>query len=182
MATPEPRKDELHVALRERTAYIRVVERGCFKISSSLKEFGIAAIDQGINRFILDMSECVGMDSTFMGVVAGLSFRLRQQSGGEIHLIELSSRTKGLLATLGLDQIVRSYMAGSCPENLRMEFKEGSDLSNIGADDTSRQETAEMMLEAHENLVQLTPENLPRFKDVITFLREDIEKADSSDG
>jgi hypothetical protein len=32
-------------------------------------------------------------------------------------------------------------------------------------------------LEAHENLVQVSPENLPRFKDVLTFLREDIKKA-----
>jgi hypothetical protein len=35
------------------------------------------------------------------------------------------------------------------------------------------------MLEAHENLVRLSPENLPKFKDVLAFLREDLKRPDS---
>ena len=36
------------------------------------------------------------------------------------------------------------------------------------------------MLEAHENLVALSPENLPKFKDVLTFLREDLKNLNSN--
>ena len=47
--------------------------------------------------------------------------------------------------------------------------------------ENSTRVTAETMLEAHENLVKLSPENLPKFKDVLTFLREDL-KATQHDG
>jgi hypothetical protein len=32
------------------------------------------------------------------------------------------------------------------------------------------------MLEAHEKLVEICPDNLPKFKDVLTYLRDDIKK------
>ena len=40
-------------------------------------------------------------------------------------------------------------------------------------------DVAETILEAHENLVELSPENLPKFKDVLTFIREDLKKKEA---
>ena len=51
-----------------------------------------------------------------MGVMAGLAFRFKQQDTGSIYVVNLSGRTRGLLATLGLDQVVETFMAGSTPE------------------------------------------------------------------
>ena len=100
-----------------------------------------------------------------------------------ITLIELTPRTQGLLATLGLDRAVKVYASGSSPAELTDLFKSMDDLQALPEDDGDRRQTAEMMLEAHENLVQLTEENLPRFKDVLTFLQEDVNKEkQGSDG
>ena len=107
--------DKLWVAIQEETAFVHVQGRGSFKISSALKQFGNAMLENGCRHIILDMIDCVGMDSTFMGVLAGLAFRLKQLGGGEIIMVNLSLRTRGLLATLGLDQIIQPQMV--CPSS-----------------------------------------------------------------
>jgi anti-anti-sigma regulatory factor len=168
--------DQLLVSIVEETAYVRVKLRGSFKISPALKEFGQAAIEHGVHNIVFDMTECVGMDSTFMGVVAGLAFRLKRGSKGQIIMVNLTPRTRGLLATLGLDQLVQAYMAGCTPARYEKILAEGKRESETAAKPASRQETAELMLEAHENLVELTPGNLPKFKDVLAFLKEDIQR------
>ncbi len=183
VAAPEQPVDQLLVGISGEIAFIRVLGRGSFKISTALKEFSAAAIDTGCTSLVLDMAECVGMDSTFMGVLAGLAFRLKQKSAaGRITMVNLSVRTRGLLTTLGLDQVIDPHMAGATPENLQPYFQStASRMTALDTRENSTRVTAETMLEAHENLVKLSPENLPKFKDVLAFLREDL-KANPRDG
>lgn len=182
MAAPEQPADKLLVAIGGDIAFIRVLGRGSFKISTTLKDFAIAAIDTGSRDLVLDMADCVGMDSTFMGVLAGLAFRLKQKAAGRITMVNLSLRTRGLLATLGLDQVIDPHMAGATPENLQPYFAGAANrMTALDTRENSTRVTAETMLEAHENLVKLSPENLPKFKDVLTFLREDLKATQHDD-
>lgn len=176
MSDNRPTDDKVWVAIHKQTALIRVDGRGSFKVSTALKEFGLAALAAGCGTVVLDMARCVGMDSTFMGVLAGLAARLKQQAGGSMVLLNLAPRTRGLVATLGLDQIVQAYEPGQTPEPLRGVAALSEGLASLESGVESRTATTQTMIEAHENLVQLTPENLPRFKDVLTYLREDLHR------
>ena len=180
MSTLEPSSDRLVVAIQGDTAYVHVMGRGSFKISTGLKQFGIAALGDGCREIVIDMAECTGMDSTFMGVLAGFASRLKQKEGGQIYVVNLASRTRNLLATLGLDQAVQASMEGSTPPQFQQILSAGFGKQEIAGDDESRQSAARTMLEAHESLVSLDPENIPKFKDVISFLREDLRKEESS--
>ena len=182
MAGDDKSGDQLLVTIHDGVAYVRLHNRGSFKVSKAMKQFGVSAIERNINRIVVDLADCVGMDSTFMGVLAGLAFRLKQKNNGHLYMVNLSARTRGLLSTLGLDQLVETCMAGATPKEFEEIVGRGRALEELPADAASRRETAEMMLEAHENLVQVSPENLPRFKDVLTFLRDDIQKADADKG
>jgi len=177
----EKESDQLWVALAADVAYIRLRDRGSFKISKAMKQFGATAVDRGVNSIVVDLMECVGMDSTFMGVLAGLAFRLRKKNGGAVYLVNLTPRTRGLLATLGLDQLVEPCMVGATPERFVHMLNQKHQMDPLQNEEASRKETAAMMLEAHEQLVELSAENLPRFKDVLTFLREDLKKAEQED-
>lgn len=180
MAESDKAGEQLLVAVSDQTAYVRLRDRGSFKISKALKQFGVACIDNGASKIVIDMSDCVGMDSTFMGVIAGLAFRLKKTNEGRIHMVNLSSRTRGLLSTLGLDQLVDTAMQGATPQEFSAILEQrGDSLQTLKPESGPRNETAELMLEAHENLVEASAENLPRFRDVLTFLREDIKKASS---
>jgi anti-anti-sigma factor len=170
--------DKLLVVIHDGTGYVHVVGRGSFKNSTALKQFGTTAIEQDCHSIVLDMAECLGMDSTFMGVLAGLAFRLKQKSDGEILMVNLSTRTRSLLATLGLDRVIRPFMAGTTPPEYQQVLSGPVGLDPLETGDVSRRKTAETMLEAHENLVDLSDDNAPKFTDVLTFLREDLKKAD----
>lgn len=177
MAAEANPADKLLVAIQNEAAIVRVRGRGSFKISTALKEFVGAAIDRGCTKLILDMTECIGMDSTFMGVLAGLSFRLKQKNGGVV-MVNMSLRTRGLLATLGLDEVIEPHMAGDMPESLAgLLAGAGGEMPVLENPERSTRETAATMLEAHENLVRLSPDNLPKFKDVLAFLQEDLKKS-----
>jgi len=177
MSASPPSSDRLLVAIHEGTAYVQVYGRGTFKISTALKQFGLAAVGCGCRRVILNMSHCIGMDSTFMGVLAGLAVRMKECGAERIALVNLSEKTRGLLATLGLDQVLQTCLSGQTPAELEPWVGRVPDMEALERVEESRQATAETMLEAHENLVEVSAENFPRFKDVLTFLREDIEKA-----
>jgi len=174
--------DVLLVATKGNTALIQVQGRGSFKVSGIMKEFATAMIDRGCNTLVLDMAHCIGMDSTFMGVLAGLAFRLKQING-RIVMVNLSLRTRGLLSTLGLDEVIEPHMAGDMPEAYAQLIPNANEeMATLDNPERDTRETAETMLEAHQNLVKLSPENLPKFKDVLTFLEEDVRKSNETRG
>lgn len=178
MSGPE---DKVWVALDPPTAHVRVRGRASFKISSAVKEFGAAANAAGCTTLLFDLADCDGMDSTFMGVLAGLALRWRKSCGGEVVLVNMTPRTRGLAATLGLDEIVRAFLAGETPDRYAGLAARSRELRELETGGESRRDINETMLRAHEDLVKVNPENRPRFKDVLTFLREDLKKADAPD-
>ena len=166
----EQPNDDLQAAISGKILFIRVIGRGSFKVATPMKQF-IADISKKnpIETIALDLGECIGMDSTFMGVLAGLSGRLKKNEQ-TLELLNLSEKNSNLLATLGVDQVIDFYSNAhgyTIPD-------QGTDL--LSAAQASKKEMAETALKAHENLVKINEENRPRFKRVIEFLKEDVDR------
>lgn len=166
-------RDYLMVAVRGSTAFIYVSGRGNFKMGPDLRDFGSHSLAHGVTRFMFDMSECAGMDSTFMGILAGLAIKAKKV-GGELIVINMSQCTYGLLSLLGLERLIQTYMAENTPLEWTKIFGEGLKLAAMETKEASQAETAQTMLEAHQTLVAVCPENLPKFEDLITFLKQDM--------
>lgn len=173
---PEPfmPQDRLMVALDGDLAMIRVAGRGSFKVGPALKDFAMCAQERGVRRFLFDMAECVSMDSTFMGVVAGIALRTRQDPQGEVVFVHLSERTRHLLRTLGLDTLVKIQETAAVPTENEPEFHDAGEHPVCPA--PSRRRTTQTMLEAHLTLTDMNPENEKKFKDVVAYLREDLAR------
>ncbi len=163
------------VAMTKEYAIVRVFGRGSFNISVSLKEFGDVAIERGHHTLIFDLQHCIGMDSTFMGMVAGLAYRARRAAEGGVIMINLSEKTRNLLTTLGLDSIVGTYMLGEEPEPISNLVQRVDSLRDLEPQE-DRLKTTETMLEAHQTLTKVDSENVTRFKDVLLFLSEDLDR------
>lgn len=172
--------DELLVAVHRACALVRVRGRGSFKTGPALKRFGLSAIADGCERFILDMDECIGMDSTFMGVLAGLALRLKKQGDGKVIVMNLGAKPKSLLETLGLDRLLETYQGGELTDGLKAELACISGLSTLDSADPGKRVTLETMLAAHEDLVTASPDNLPKFRNVIDYLGEDLQGYEGS--
>lgn len=170
MAETGQNTDDLQAAIDGDKIFIRVTGRGSFKVSATLKQFIAEMITKkSISVIVLDMAECIGMDSTFMGVLAGLAGRLKQ-SGQTLELINLSDKNEQLLATLGVDKVIAHYSHGH-----------GHELPSVPAESlpttsATKKDLAETALLAHETLVELNEENRPRFKRVIEYLKVDVDR------
>jgi len=166
--------DSIDVAIRDKNAYVRVHGRGTFKMAPSLKEFGVAAVEHGCSRILLEMSDCTGMDSTFMGTLAGLAVQIGKCEG-DVVLRNATEKNKFLIKMLGLSQLVKFDEAGSVCETMP------SLVENLMVQSDKR-ELTETMIEAHEVLVDVAPENIVKFKDVLSFLREDLKTVSGKKG
>lgn len=166
--------DSVEVAIRSKTAYVRVHGRGTFKVGPALREFGMAAMDRGCDRILVEMEACTGMDSTFMGTLAGLAAQLGR-TGGVLKLLHASDKNKFLIKMLGLRELVR--VDDQVTEEDRMP-----PVTESLREETGKKLLTEAMISAHEVLVDVAPANVVKFKDVLSFLREDLKVAARSQG
>lgn len=169
--------DALMVAVKPPCAVVIVRGRGTFKVAPALKKFGGTAIEGGCNLLVVDMRDCIGMDSTFMGIVGGLAMRLRKEKAGALAMANLSSKNKSLLATLGLDRCVKTEGA----EADLAAFLGNANLARLDPSGTDRNLTTQTMLDAHHTLVSISPDNLAKFKDVIAYLQDEMNRVREKD-
>lgn len=163
--------DRIQVTVDADFALARVLGRGSYKVSGSVKRFAASIMDQGKTVLIIDLEQCVGMDSTFMGMLAGISQRLQKEGGRKVVLTGVSKKLNHLMTTLGINRLVE----------IREDLPAASsaDLIDLEQPDESPLDSAQTMLEAHETLVEIDNDNQLRFQDVLDYLREDIKRQQS---
>lgn len=143
---------------------------------SPVNEFFDWVIERGASHFLVDFQNCLGMDSTFLGVLAGVATRAMQKDPmGRLSLANLNASNKQLIRGLGLHHLPSveflDEIEVSFQEGLQQQISEG-----LGCKEAS----ADMILEAHERLMKLNRANEKRFQDVVKFLRREAEKSSDS--
>jgi anti-anti-sigma regulatory factor len=146
--------------------------KGSFLNSGNLKEFAQEMVTRGYREFVIDLQNCVLMDSTFMGTMAGVALRLKELGHGHLHVVHCGNRSRELLSGLGLDQIFSIHSNGTTAPDC--ESLGGALPPPAAAPDEGKKEQAQTILEAHEALCQASPENFLRFKDVLDYLKQDL--------
>jgi len=151
---------------------VRIEGRASFQNSGCLRDFFTALTAKGRTRFELDFRNCAGMDSTFLGVLAGAAIELRKfKQPASLKVTHLTTRNLELMRNLGLHRLVTIETAPAAPA---APVEPATPLSCAPQTEL---ESARMVLEAHETLVAADEANRAKFEDVITFLRNRIEQA-----
>ena len=157
-------------------AWIRVEGSGSHQNSDRLRDFARRRISEGTTSFVVDLANCPGMDSTFMGTLTALALELKrkQVEGAGIEILNANDRNRQSLTKLGLQHLIRIDETGDSWQEERQLVTENLSrpLPKSGLD---RQERIEMVLEAHEALVKANAENRSRFQDVLEYLQRDLE-------
>ena len=149
--------------------FIKVVGRGSFQNSGCLKAFYQQLLKEGVHRFVVDLDACTYLDSTFLGILLGLGLKLKDGGNGLLHILNASPRNLELLKNLGLDRLIQI----DSPRAKLNGVTEGQ-LEEVACPVPTRAEAAPTILEAHEALMEFDPRNVPKFKDVVEFLRDDL--------
>jgi hypothetical protein len=136
-----------------------------------MKSFGDERIAHGERCLVVDLGACTGMDSTFMGTLAGLAARLSVAENGVLQVADPGERNRRSLEDLGLDFLIEidppaADWRGRVDE-VRMNLKP----CRGGADQGSQ---ARHVLEAHQVLSQTNDSNARKFATVVDLLEEEL--------
>jgi len=157
------------VARTANLGFIKVIGRGSFQNSGCLKAFYQQLLKEGVDRFVVDLEKCTYLDSTFLGILLGLGLKLKDIGNGLLHILNASPRNLELLKNLGLDRLIQIDT-----KHVELNGVIEKQLEEMPCPVPTRDEAGPTILEAHENLMEFDPRNIPKFKDVVEFLREDL--------
>ena len=149
---------------------VRIEGRACFQNCAQLREFVSQMEQTGKTRFVFDFQRCTSMDSTFLGVLAGVALELRRRApGGGLVLARVGPRNLELIRNLGLHRLMTVDASGEGPSCERCD-------TPISAPETSELERARLVLGAHENLVAADETNRAKFQDVLVFMKNRVDR------
>lgn len=164
-----PRETTFAVNAYQDPVMIKVVGRACFQNTGPLNDFFRRMIASGRRAFVVDFQECSGMDSTFLGVLAGIGIELRKpHHQGSLVVCRLGERNLELVTNLGLHRIL-TVDGGQALNGT--ESVPGQSYQSLAGDRLNQVQNARLVLQAHENLVEVDESNRAKFQDVIAFLR-----------
>jgi anti-anti-sigma regulatory factor len=143
--------------------------------SPTVKAFGDERIAAGETCLVVDLGDCTGMDSTFMGTLAGMAARLSALKGGVLQIAKPGERNRRSLEDLGLDFLMeidppaaswRGKMA-----SIRSMLKPPQAAAAPGQIQRTRH-----VLDAHQALIEINDQNAREFKQVVTLLENELAR------
>lgn len=164
-----PKSSPFQVARSQDALYVRVEGLGSMHNAAALEAFTEKEIDEGALQLILDLSDCTGVDSTFMGTLLGLSNRLRELDGETgIALINVDDHAKKQLSSVGVDAFV-TIVSGETelPRKLK--------LTQLSTQPVSDRERLKLMVRAHKDLVAADARNEAKFGAFLAAIVAELE-------
>lgn len=155
--------------------WIRCEGKGSFLQSPALKECASQRRDGGEERFVIDLEACTGMDSTFMGFLAGLA-----KHGCRVQIADPGERNRRSLEDLGLDFLLDIEPADADWKERADEIRDRLE-SYVPKRLPGIDERARHVLEAHRQLASTSDENARRFAGVLQVLEEQASDPPRSD-
>lgn len=162
-------KAKILVAVENNQYHIKVEGRATFEVSSPLRNLALKLQSAPVSGVFINLENCTGMDSTFIGVLAMIGLDAKKQNS-PAEIVNANENNRKLLNGLGLHKI----FIYSQSENETPNQKEWHDKSTQSKQDPT--ETATTVLKAHETLMNIDESNVPRFKSVVDFVKQDLEK------
>jgi anti-sigma B factor antagonist len=158
--------------------WIRCEGKGSFLTSPALKDYAETRIACGERCVVVDLGACSGMDSTFMGTLAGLSSRLLAP-GGKVQIADANEKNRRSLEDLGLDFLLE-IDPPDAPwqpnvQALRLELSPPQTAGVHSMNDRARH-----VLEAHKVLSAASQENAKKFAGVVSLLEAEIASKPST--
>lgn len=157
--------------------WLRCTGRGSFVNSPALKSVAEQYLNDGGSTIVVDLELCPGVDSTFMGTLAGLARRC-MAVGGSMQIASPTARAREAMESLGLDMLMEidpmgAFWADDIEE--RRATLAGDNAAPV-AEEAPLSELARTrhVLEAHNTLRSMNRQNDETFGYVCETLEEDL--------
>lgn len=162
-------KAEIFISKENKAYKVKVVGRATFAIGPTLRNLAQRIESDAENKNVsIDLKKCEGMDSTFMGILAMMALKLKENNRN-IQIVNADEANRKLLKGLGLDKLFE-YIETT--DEAKHNWKKEKDH------DTTLQENAETVLQAHKSLIETDTGNIEKFQKVVEQVEQEIEKMD----
>lgn len=160
-------------------SWIRCEGKGSFLNSPVLKQYGDSRIANGELCLVVDLEACTGMDSTFMGTLAGMATRLSAKAQGVLQIANAGPRNQRSLEDLGLDFLMNINPTDE-PwleklQTIRSEIKPA-----LLTETPNQTQRTLHVLEAHQTLSATNDRNAETFANVINILESNLPQSECS--
>jgi anti-anti-sigma factor len=83
---------------------IRIDGRGSFENAGAFKQAYVQLLGKGATFYVIDLSTCEALDSTFLGIMIGMGLRAKEVSGS-VRIVQASNEIVQLFREVGLDRL-----------------------------------------------------------------------------
>lgn len=159
--------------------WIRCEGKGSFLQSPALKECANQRREDGEKHFVIDLEACTGMDSTFMGFLAGFAARVGKDDGW-VQVARPGDRNRQSLEDLGLDCLLE-IAPPEAPWRGRVDEIRDELAPYAPKRLPNMSERARHVLDAHRELAATSEENTKRFSSVMQVLEKQVSGKSDAD-
>ncbi len=154
-------------------SWIRCEGKGSFRNSPMMKAYADERIGAGEKCLVVDLGACTGMDSTFMGTLAGIASKLPASVSGGLHIASADERNRRSLEDLGLDFLMQIDPPTAVWRNSIADIRGA--LKQVGDHSKPTQRGNGLhVLEAHRKLSDINAKNAQSFSTVVSMLEKEI--------
>ncbi len=170
---------DMSVSVIEGKVYVRIEGSGSMPHGPSLQRLFSNLHAKGYGVFCIDLESCTFMDSTFLGLIAKIALTLHseKQKGASGRQLTLFNPRENIIHSFKTLHVMPFINIVSEPNVENPDYRPFVENPS----ETSKQALAETSLAAHQTLIGLDQENENRFKDVVAFLEEDLDRLNNSD-
>jgi anti-anti-sigma regulatory factor len=150
--------------------------------SPLLKDFAERRIAAGESMLVVDLGACAGMDSTFMGTLAGIAARLSASDGATLQIADPGERNRRSLEDLGLDFLMEIDPPAAIWRGRMDRIRSGLQIPNpptAGGFANGQLQRAKHVLEAHQTLSDVNEQNSRAFSNVVRLLEEEVSEKEN---
>lgn len=153
---------------------VKVIGRGTMEFCSQLFDHISEKINnrnkQDIDTIYFDLSETNYLDSSFIGVIVHIDKQLHKKVSEDAHVTILNPTKKAedILTTMGLGELLsiqKDFNVRGMQSTSEIKKKLEKDYNDI-----------KLILESHQNLMELNSENKKKFTLVEEMLKKELER------
>lgn len=172
MIEPMKKSQILYAQNEDDIVVIRVEGRGNHELSHALKNVVKKFNTRDFSpRYIIDIKDCICLDSTFMGTMAAMALHQTTCRKDRASVVNSNATTERQLTMLGLNYLLDIRTASAKESKKDTEFQKAE-----AAQPESRFDQILHMIEAHETLVDADSGNEIKFQAVLKTLGESLRR------
>jgi hypothetical protein len=136
-----------------------------------MKQWAETHVAAGKHCVVVDLELCTGMDSTFMGTMAGIAIRLAKLPDGVLQVTGANDKNRNSLEDLGLSMLLEIEPQDAVWKdnitNIRNSLKECSITTSV--------DRTQHVFDAHKLLCDADESNDEKFSTVLDVLEAELE-------